>query len=144
MPWEGTGAYQFVSGRAIGVDSQGQGRPHRGPFGLHEGRVLDQAGGGNPGAASSRLGEPDEVLTSNRFGPENRVADRLHLDPHSPQADKSAGNTSPAALTVPGDLAILHVDPGAQVIREPGALWAENRIQVLPLVGRRIVVVRHP
>src|SRR5256885_2093127 len=44
---------------------------------------------------------------------------------------------------MPNDPAVFHIDPGAEVVGEAGALRADHRIQVLPFVRRRIVVVRY-
>jgi hypothetical protein len=79
-----------------------------------------------------------------RLGPELRITDGFHLDPHSAQAEQGVGDLPAAALPVSGDLAVFHLDPGAQVVGEPGALRADHQVEVAQLVGRRIVVVRHP
>jgi hypothetical protein len=68
------------------------------------------------------LGEPDEAGPGHGVLPELGVADLLDRDVLPAEADHCAVEMQAAVLPECGDFPVVHLDPGAQVVGEPGAV----------------------
>src|SRR5215218_6916260 len=101
------------------MDGQGQRRPGRGRGKLHEGTATDAPGQRYPGSSPSGLYEPDRCAVDFGVGAEvgQRHGRKRDL-PGSGLQDALAHSALPE-VTVPGDLSVLDLDPGPQLVGEP-------------------------
>jgi hypothetical protein len=94
--------------------------------------------------AAGRLLELDPAVADLGLRLKQRVLDGCKSELALPELDPGNPDVAAAGIAVERRLAVLELDPRAQFVRLAEGVRLAKRLEILQLVGRRVVVVGDP
>jgi len=141
VPGEFARPEDFEFGGTVAVQREAQRRPHQGCLPLDVRAAPDPPRGGEAGPTSRRLDESDRTLAHVRRLLEDGERHRLELVMEPGHSHRRRSHEAAPEVTAPGHPAVLDVHPRRQDIGEAEPIGHPQVLEVLDVVGRRLVVV---